>query len=113
MGVFSFCQWIFLLFSIFLSILIVRPVYAIKTGMIRKKDVVFLFERPLRQAAEETIALYPEVKDQLERRIGWGVHFTPTIFLVNNGMAFQKMASILVVLREKVCKKQLYPLKQT
>lgn len=73
-------------------IILLKPIYAEKIPVIQQKDVVVAFEEPLRAAAEESAAIYPIVKKDLEKTLGWRVDFRPTIMLIKESKTFQRMA---------------------
>jgi hypothetical protein len=56
------------------------------------------YEGPLTNAAHEVARVYPSVKNQLADTVGWGIDFSPEIFLVKDRESFRKMTgSDLVV----------------
>lgn len=98
---------IFIVYSFLISILFVRPIYALNSDIIETVDVVFFFERTLRHAAEEAIGFYPGLRAQLEKSLGWRIHFRPTVILINNNIAFQKMAGSDIIVAFAVPHKDL------
>ena len=82
-------------FSFFLAL---QVLWAQETGVIETDDITVVFERPLKNGAEEIVALYPRIKSELEKALDWLVDFRPTVILVSNQERFQEMAgSNLVV----------------
>ena len=61
-----------MLFFFFLPL---EPLYAEQRGTVRTKEVIVLFEEPLRVAAEEAATLYPILKKELENTLARPVNF--------------------------------------
>lgn len=81
------------LFSLFiLFIILFKPLYGEKTDIIQKKEVIVLFEKPLGFAAKEVADIYPRLKAELEKTLRWRLNFRPTVLLIKNRKAFQRMA---------------------
>ncbi len=84
---------LFILFVIFF-----KPLYGEQTGIIQKKEVIVLFNKPLRIAAKEVADIYSGLKAELEKTLRWKLNFRPTVLLIKNRDVFQRMAgSNLVV----------------
>jgi len=83
---------ILLLSSFILLILLIKPLFAIKTGTLQKRDLILIFEEHLSHAAGEAMELYPWLKAELERVIGWKIAFRPTVMLIKDNNVFQRMA---------------------
>jgi hypothetical protein len=83
---------ILLLSFIILLILLTKPLYAIKTGTLQKSDLTFIFEEGLNHTAEKAVELYPGLKAELERVIGWKIAFRSTVMLIKDNIVFQRMA---------------------
>lgn len=65
---------------------------------LRRKEVIVVFDEPLRAAAEEAANIYVVLKKELEKTLGWRVNFRPTVLLIKENETFKKMArSDLVV----------------
>jgi len=82
--------FLFLWFPIL--ILFSGPLYAIDTRIFQNREVIILFEEPLRKAAEEAAGIYPAIKSQLEKSLKWRIDFRPTILLIRDSKTFQRMA---------------------
>lgn len=69
------------------------PLYAeqIELGLIRNREIIVQFEKPLKNAAEEVENIYPDIKAGLEKTIGWRVTFRPTVLLIKESKTFRKM----------------------
>jgi hypothetical protein len=68
-----------------------KIVFALDISVLEKKDVVILFEDPLGSAAEKAAAIYPALRNGLEKALGWKVNFRPRVLLVKDNSAFQSM----------------------
>lgn len=80
---------------LFLSLFLLFPLqnlYAVKAYRLQKKDVIVLFQEPLRAAAGEVADIYPAVKTRLENIFKWKINFVPTILLIKDSNTFQRMA---------------------
>ncbi|GBE36444.1 hypothetical protein BMS3Bbin07_00591 [bacterium BMS3Bbin07] len=79
-----------------LTILIIPspPLYAeqIELGIIRNREIIVQFEKPLKNAAKEVENIYPDIKAGLEKTLGWRVTFRPTVVLIKDSKTFLKMA---------------------
>ena len=96
------------LFSLFVFLIVpLKPIYAEKLPVIQKKEVVVAFEEPLRAAAEEFADIYPMVKKDLEKTLGWRVDFRPTIMLIKESKTFQMMAGSNLIVAFAVPQKRL------
>jgi len=69
-----------------------QTIYAVKAYRLQKKDVIVLFQEPLKAAADEVADIYPAVKTRLENIFKWKINFVPTILLIKDAKTFQKMA---------------------
>lgn len=69
-----------------------HPVTAKQTGVIQTREVTVLFEKPLRPAAKEVADIYGRLKAELEKTLGWGLNFRPTVLLVKDRKTFEGMA---------------------
>jgi Peptidase MA superfamily len=66
--------------------------------LLKKQDLAIMYEESLSGGAEEAARLYPEAKRDVEARLGLKVVFMPSILLIKNSQAFQRIAgSSLVV----------------
>ena len=80
---------------LFLPLFLLFPLqtlYAVKAYRLQKKDVIVLFQEPLRSAAEEVADIYPGVKTRLENIFKWKINFVSTILLIKDSKTFQRMA---------------------
>jgi len=83
-------QWRIFFFSV-VFLLFIKNLCAQQTSVLQQNGVTLLFDEPLRPAAEEAIKLYPVIKTELEKTLGWEVSFMPTIILISDKNTFQNM----------------------
>lgn len=81
-----------LVLTIALFMIIPEFLHAAQRSALREKDVIVLFEEPLRIPAEEVASLYPVLKKELEHTLTWRVNFRPTIVLIKERETFQRTA---------------------
>lgn len=81
---------LFLPFLIF--ILFVTADHAEELNAVRQANVTVLFDTGLENAAVSVAGTYPDVKDGLEKIIGWKVDFSPTVYLVKTHERFLRMS---------------------
>jgi uncharacterized protein YqgQ len=79
-----------ILLSLFLLIVFLNPIYA-ETEVLKTKDITVLFEKPLRNVAEEVEKLYPVVKEELVDKLKWDVDFRPEVVLVKDKDVMMRM----------------------
>jgi len=79
---------------VFISIFIPHrtPPHAASRDILQQKEVTVLFDQSLKAAAEEAAALYPMVREEIEKVLGWKVRFGVQILLMKDSAAFQKIA---------------------
>lgn len=89
------------LFVIALLLVMTSPVAfsnRVNTDIIQNEEVVIHFEKPLQNVAKVVADIYPDVKAELEKALGWKLDFRPVVVIIKDRKAFQKMAgSDLVV----------------
>ena len=77
------------------------------TSILQNEEIVVLFEEPLKVAAEETAGIYPVIKAQLEKTLGWKVNFRPAVLLIKDSKTFEKMAGSNLIVAFAVPQKDL------
>lgn len=89
------------LFVIALLLVMISPVAfsnRVNTDIIQNEEVVIHFEKPLQNVAKVVADIYPDVKVELEKALGWKLDFRPVVVIIKDRKAFRKMAgSDLVV----------------
>jgi len=84
-----------------------KPLHAVKTFILEKKDVIVLFQENLGSAAEETADLYTNVKGRLEKIFRWNINFIPTVLLIKDSETFQSMAGSTYIVAFAIPEKNL------
>lgn len=74
----------------FLLSIPLNPLYAENTVTLQNKEVIVLFEKPLRNAANAVLKTYPAVKAELVKTLGWEVDFRPVVLLSKDRQAFRR-----------------------
>jgi len=59
---------------------------------LKRNNVAIFFAPSLETAAEEVAELYPGVKSQLEKALGWDLNLTPSVLLFKNTEKFHEIA---------------------
>ena len=78
--------------SLLFPIILIKALYGEEIGTVRTEEIIIVFEEPLRTPAIEITKMYPGIKDELEKHIGWKFNFKPKVLLVKNHERFQRMA---------------------
>jgi hypothetical protein len=94
------------LFFLFL-IIFFETIFAEVTGVIEKEEVVVHFIGTFSPAAQEIADIYPKVKADLERTLGWKANFKPTILLIKDRKNFQRIVGNKLIVAYAVPKKGL------
>jgi hypothetical protein len=87
-----------LVIGVFFLAVLPHPLFARQRNVIKRADVVVLYDEPLQRAAEVVADGYGSLKLELETILGWKVDFVPTVVLVKERNAFELITgSSLVV----------------
>lgn len=78
---------------IFIGITIFIPLHAAGLGVIDGNNLVVRFDESLKNAALEVVELYPPIKEELERILGWKIDFKPSILLIKDTAKFQEITA--------------------
>ncbi len=62
------------------------------TAVLENDDIVVVYEPPLKNAAGEVIRMYPSLRQELERLLGWHLNIRPRVVLVKTNQTFQKIS---------------------
>jgi hypothetical protein len=81
----------FFLFILTLAALPNGPALGRETGSVETAEVVIRYDEPLGGVAKETAASYPELRRNLESRLGWALDYRPEIMIVKDREAFVEM----------------------
>ncbi len=98
--------------KVFFSLLVlvttvIQPIFAGETVVIQTEDVAVFFEEPLRRAAKKVIDIYPGLREELERTIGWRLKSRPTLLLVRDSKTFHRMGGSNLIVAFAVPEKNL------
>lgn len=88
-------------------VLLLQPVFALEAETITNDEVIVVYERPLRAAAEEVIAMYPSIARELEDRFQLTIDFRPTIWIMKDRKSFQQVSGNALVVAVAVSKRDL------
>ena len=73
-------------------ILFATCLYAGDLHVLEEKHVTVVFNPSLESAAKEVADMYPHLKADLERHIGWDLNLIPSVVLIKDRKVFQRMA---------------------
>jgi len=79
----------FFLLFIFLFHILLHPLFA-GNKVLQTKEVIVIFEEHQAGAAEEVSRIYPSVKSELVKNLGWGVDFKPNVLLDRGGKTIRR-----------------------
>jgi hypothetical protein len=79
----------FFLLLIFLFLILLNPVPA-EDKVLQTNEVIVIFEADQAGAAEEVAKVYPSVKTELSKNLGWEVDFMPAVLLDKGGKTIRK-----------------------
>ncbi|UCD32931.1 MAG: hypothetical protein JSV38_03370 [Desulfobacterales bacterium] len=96
-----------LIFVIALVIVLTFGVEAKALQSLQTGYVKVLFDTSLKSAAEETLHLYPQTKEDIESLFNWKLRTRPSVLLVKTREYFQKMAGDALVVAFAVPEKNL------
>jgi hypothetical protein len=81
-----------ILLSLIILLAPASPGFGQKPEVIANQEVIVLFEKPLRAAAEEVAEIYPRIKSAIESRFRWRLEERPTVLMIKDRERFQTMA---------------------
>ena len=92
-----------------LIIFLILPIslHGVETDIIQNKEVIVLFERPLKNTAKDVAEIYPAVKAELEQTLRWRLDFRPTVMIIKDSKTFQKITDSNLVVAVAMPKKNL------
>jgi hypothetical protein len=96
-----------LVFTVLLFIMFHGLLHAAQRSTLRDKEVIVLFDEPLRVAAEEAATLYPLLKKELENTLARPVNFRPTVVLIKESETFQRTAGTNLIVAFAIPEKNL------
>jgi len=60
-------------------------------GMLKAQGITVYFAKPFEAPAREILSIYPEVKGELEKMLGWQLGYRPNVLLIKDRDKFEKM----------------------
>ena len=60
--------------------------------VLQNDDIIVAYETSLEGVAVEILRLYPDLKQELEKRFAWSLDFRPQVVLVKNTRTFQRLS---------------------
>lgn len=81
------------LFILTLAALPNGPALGRETGSVETAEVVIHYDEPLSGVAKETAGSYPEIRRNLESRLGWDLGYRSEIMIVKDREAFVEMGA--------------------
>ena len=81
-----------LIYTTLIFLVFVNNLHAIEVDIIKNEIINVNYEKPLRKVALEVIRLFPIIKQELEETFNTELGFTPTVLLIKDSRAFQRIA---------------------
>ena len=81
-----------LFLSLIIFILATPGLPSTQQALVEGNETIIIFDDGLRPVAEKTAGIYPGLKAELEKTIGWKIDFKPAIVLIKDNNTFQKMS---------------------
>jgi hypothetical protein len=75
--------------------------------ILANENAAVSFDARLRNAAAEVLKIYPGVRAELTKQLGWGADFRPQIVLIKDRASFRRIASSDLVLAEAIPREDL------
>ena len=70
----------------------VTCLHAAEFDVLRQESLTVLYDSALRQAAQDTVDIYPSLRADLQHTFGLDLNLKPTVLLLKNRNQFQRMA---------------------
>ena len=68
------------------------PLFAAQPLVLETEAVIVVYHEDLKNAAEQVVAVYPDIKQDLEKTFQWSLDFRPTVVLVKDSQRFFQIA---------------------
>jgi hypothetical protein len=68
------------------------PLFAAQPSVLETEVVIVVYHEALENAAEQVVAVYPDIKQDLEKTFQWSLDFRPTVVLVKDSQRFFQIA---------------------
>lgn len=95
-----------ILITFFIVSLISGPSYA-ERRTIEDKSAIVTFDAPLQNAASEALKLYPDIRADLAKDLGWKSDLRPEIILVKDTAAFRRTSESDLVVAQALPRENL------
>jgi hypothetical protein len=79
-------------FAVTFFIFLYLPLFAAQPSVLHTEAVTVVYEEALKNAAEQVAAIYPAIKQDLEKTFQWSLDFQPTVVLVKDSQHFLQIA---------------------
>jgi len=79
-------------FTIILSIFLYLPLFAAQPLVLETEAVIVVYDEALKNAADQVVTVYPNIKQDLEKTFQWSLDFRPTVVLVKDSQHFIQIA---------------------
>jgi hypothetical protein len=80
------------IFAILWLLAMDSSVFAGEPSILETGELVVVYDNGLEQAAQNVLAEYPAIRQDLEKMFQWSVEFRPTLVLLNEQNRFQRLA---------------------
>ena len=80
------------LFTVTLYIFLYLPLFAAQPSVLETEGVIVVYDEALKSAARQVAAVYPAIKQDLEKTFQWSLEFRPTVILVKDSQHFRQIA---------------------
>ena len=68
-----------------------QPLLAIQLESYPGSELMVRFEPPLKDIAQDVIDIYPRIKSNLKKTLGWEMPFKPIVFLIQDKVYFKQL----------------------
>lgn len=84
---------IVVIFSVILFLSGLQPLGAIQLENFPDTELTIRFEPSLKGVAQDVLDMYPRVRSNLKKTLGWEMPFKPTVFLIQDNEYFQQLTN--------------------
>ncbi len=81
-----------LIYMALIFLVFINNLHAMEVDIIKSEAINVHYEKSLRKVALEVIRLFPVIKQELEETFNTKLEFTPTVLLIKDSGAFQRIA---------------------
>lgn len=79
-------------FTVIFFLFLYLPLFAAKPSVLETEAVIVVYAEALKSAAQQVVAVYPDIKQDLEKTFQWSLDFRPTVVLVKDSQHFLQIA---------------------